>query len=328
MLQRVQEQNAWAVPARYEPLNLIRVRYVVTAADIARLPDQQRLIADAVLSGRPHPLARYWADPAQVLFDGKLPPNKGWSGGPTDYQVRVMRSHSRRILIIAARQIGKTEADIGWAIWTMLCRYPALVLVLFPSLRQSKKFVRRFRKRFMAGGFESRARILLPANSSEVRLDNGSAMLAMPHSEATILGEADVHLLVIDEAARVSDELYHAVLPMTDVNDGRILASSTALYKQGWFWRAYQDAKFGARELDEGEQEMERAERWEVHTATVWDCPWTDRVKMLARQRQMPARVFEQNYLCGFADVEGGVFREQDIEAMFRRGAELPPMVF
>lgn len=297
------------------------------ATEIARLPAVHREVADAILAGRPHPLARYWLDPGQVLFDGKLQGQRRWAGGPTEYQLRILRSMARLILIIMARQIGKSESDIAWCIWTMLCRAPASVVVLAPSLRQTKKFVRRFRQRFFAG-FRDLAQILLPPNSTEVRLSNGSTLLALPHSEATVVGEADVHLLVIDEAARVSDDLFHAVLPMTDVNDGRVLASSTALFKQGWFWRAYQDARFGVRELEEEERPEERAHRWEVHTATVWDCPWTDRVKMLERKRRMPARVFEQNYECGFSDVEGGVFREVDIEAMFKRGASLPSMLY
>lgn len=283
-------------------------------------------IVDALLTGKYHPLARYWADPAQVLYDAKLPPGKRWAGGPTEYQIKILRSRATRLLVIMGRQIGKTESDIAWCIWTMLCEAPAKVLVLAPSHNQTKRFVRRFRQRFQRG-FSHLARILNPPSSTEIRLDNGSTLIALPHSEATIVGHDDVALLVIDEAARVSDELFNAVLPMTDKNDGRVLASSTALFRVGWFWRAYQDSTFGVRDVESGEN-RELSEGWDVHQANVWDCPWTDRAKMEQRRREMPARVFEQNYECGFQDAESGVFREVDIAAMFHRGVELAPRLF
>ena len=52
--------------------------------------------------------------------------------------------------------------------------------------------------------------------------------------------------LVIDEASRVEDELYFAVLPMLAVTGGRLLALSTPFGLRGWWadaWHSNQNWK-------------------------------------------------------------------------------------
>jgi len=67
-----------------------------------------------------------------------------------------------------------------------------------------------------------------------VRLANGSRILSLPGTEATVRGfSAD--LLIIDEAARVHDSLYEAVRPMLAVTGGRLVALSAPWGRRGWF---------------------------------------------------------------------------------------------
>ena len=51
---------------------------------------------------------------------------------------------------------------------------------------------------------------------------------------------AGVTLLVIDEAARVRDDLYRSVRPMLAVSEGRLVSLSTEPYPAvgSWRWRA------------------------------------------------------------------------------------------
>ena len=58
----------------------------------------------------------------------------------------------------------------------------------------------------------------------------------MPCREDTIRGYAHVDLLIIDEAARVPDDLYRAVRPMLAVSKGRIICLSTPYGKRGFFY--------------------------------------------------------------------------------------------
>ena len=62
-------------------------------------------------------------------------------------------------------------------------------------------------------------------STSGLGLGNGSRIVSLPGKEATIRGYSDVALLVIDEAARVDEDLYVAVRPMLAVSGGRLLAA-------------------------------------------------------------------------------------------------------
>ena len=57
--------------------------------------------------------------------------------------------------------------------------------------------------------------------AEELELTNFSRIVCVPCKEETIRGFAKVDLLVIDEAARVPDDLYRAVRPMLAVSGGQ-----------------------------------------------------------------------------------------------------------
>jgi hypothetical protein len=72
-------------------------------------------------------------------------------------------------------------------------------------------------------------------------MENSSRILALPGTEKTIRGYAKADLVVIDEAARVEDELLAAVRPMlaTSEGGGRLIALTTPAGKRGWFFEAW-----------------------------------------------------------------------------------------
>src|SRR6266851_1331077 len=87
----------------------------------------------------------------------------------------------------------------------------ALVLILSRSLRQSAELFSRvveFHKRMGSPH-------LVKRTAHELRLKHERRILSLPCSEPTIRGFSDVHMIVIDEAARVPDDLYLADRPMT-----------------------------------------------------------------------------------------------------------------
>src|SRR5207253_3401638 len=105
------------------------------------------------------------------------------------------------------------------------------VLIVARSFRQARllfktaaMFLERFGKQFLA------RRTL-----QEINLKNHSQIICLPCKEETIRGYADVHLLIIDEAARVPDDLYRAVCPMLAVSDGRMVCLSTPFGRRGFF---------------------------------------------------------------------------------------------
>src|SRR5216684_973035 len=61
----------------------------------------------------------------------------------------------------------------------------------------------------------------------------------LPGMEDTVRGFSAVSLMLIDEASRVSDDLYKAVRPMLAVGDGDLWLMSTPNGKRGFFYEEW-----------------------------------------------------------------------------------------
>src|SRR5205823_11868612 len=72
-------------------------------------------------------------------------------------------------------------------------------------------------------------------------LANGSRLISLPENPETIRCFSSVNVLIIDEAARVADEMLAAVRPMLSVSRGKLIALSTPRGKRGWFYSAWTD---------------------------------------------------------------------------------------
>ena len=68
---------------------------------------------------------------------------------------------------------------------------------------------------------------------------NGSRIIALPGTEKSVRGDAAADLVIIDEAARVEDDLISAVRPMLETGNGRLIARTTPAGKRGWFFDAW-----------------------------------------------------------------------------------------
>jgi hypothetical protein len=223
------------------------------------------------------------------MADAGLPPDK--------WQAELLRSASRQILLLCSRQAGKSTTAAALALLTALLEAPATVLLLSPSLRQSGELFRdKVLRLYNALG---RPVPVVQESALQMGLDNGSRVISLPGDEQTIRGYSGVALLVVDEAARVGDELYMAVRPMLAVSGGRLVALSTPFGKRGWFWEAYE------KEAD-----------WHRFTVTADHSP---RVREFMKQevaRGLPLRYVDQEFRCVFNDPLDSLFRWDDIEAM------------
>ncbi len=98
----------------------------------------------------------------------------------------------------------------------------SLVLLLSPSQRQSAELLRMALAFYRSLG---RPVASEAENAMSLTLESGSPIVSLPGSEGTVRGFSGVRLIVVDEAARVPDELYVAVRPMLAVFGGRQLRS-------------------------------------------------------------------------------------------------------
>jgi hypothetical protein len=173
----------------------------------------------------------------------------------------------------------------------------SLVILLSPTLRQSAELFRKLTDLYAALGRP------VPATRETaltLELVNGSRVVSLPENETGVRGYSGARLLVIDEAARVSDDLYRAVRPMLAVSRGRVVACSTPFGKRGWFYEAW-----------------ESGEPWLRVKVTADRCPRIAREFLEAERRAIGDRWYAQEYECVFNESEGQVFPDECISAMF-----------
>jgi hypothetical protein len=154
---------------------------------------------------------------------------------PDPWQLDVLQSNHPRLLLNCCRQAGKSTIVAVHALLQAIYTDNLLVLLLSRSHRQSIELfgiVTRFYERI---GSPLKVR----QNVEELVLANRSRIVCLPCREETIRGYSGVGILIIDEAARVPEDLFRAVLPMLAVSDGRLIAMSTPWGKQGFFYEAW-----------------------------------------------------------------------------------------
>src|SRR5215207_6984475 len=152
---------------------------------------------------------------------------------PDPWQEDLLRSTSDRVLLNCCRQSGKSTMTGIIALHRAIYHPGSLILCLAPALRQSQEL---FGK--IVGFYRELGRPVASQGERKLslELENGSRIVTLPGSEKTVRGFSGVDLLIVDEAARVADELYYAVRPMLAVSGGRLLMLSTPFGKRGVFY--------------------------------------------------------------------------------------------
>jgi phage terminase large subunit len=155
---------------------------------------------------------------------------------PDPWQRDLLLSREPYLLLNCARQTGKSTTVAAVALQQLLTAAGALVLVVAPSERQSHELFRKVLSAYQSLGQPIPA---AKSNQSELELENGSRLVALPGREETIRSFSGVDLLILDEASRVPDDLYRSVRPMLAVSRGRLLALSTPFGQRGWFYEEW-----------------------------------------------------------------------------------------
>ncbi len=161
---------------------------------------------------------------------------------PTAYQEKLLRDGSQFIVARWARQSGKTHCVAALLLWMCLRTQGFSVLVLAPSVRQSKIIIRK------VTGFLAKLPRYAALKSYKTRIDfyNGSRIQALPNSPETIRGEPGVGLVYIDEWGYVRNdkELYSAVTFTLATTNGKFLATSTPGSRDSLFYSMCTDDEF------------------------------------------------------------------------------------
>src|SRR5919106_3608844 len=155
---------------------------------------------------------------------------------PDGWQEELLRSTSDRVLLNCCRQSGKSTMTGIIALHRALYHPGSLILCLAPALRQSQEL---FGKVL---GFYRDLDRPIPAQAERklpLELENGPRIVTLPGTDKTIRGFSGAALRVVDDAARVEDELYFAVRPMLAVSGGTLIMISTPYGQRGIFYEEW-----------------------------------------------------------------------------------------
>jgi hypothetical protein len=207
---------------------------------------------------------------------------------PDPWQCEVLDTPHKQLLLNCSRQGGKSTAVAALALCEALWVPDTLVVLLSRSHRQSLLLldeVKRFHERLDR-------QLLARKTGQELHFTNASRIVALPCEEETIRGYSNVGLLIIDEAARVPDDLYRAVRGFRAVSNGRLICLSTPYGKRGFFYNAW------AREPHDWQRIAVPAER-------------ISRIQpeFLERERRAIGESwYQQEYCCSFEALEGLIY--------------------
>jgi hypothetical protein len=228
--------------------------------------------------------------------------------GPDSWQEDLLRSPSSRVLLNCARQSGKSTMSALIALHRALYFPGSLILVLAPAERQAKETFAKVTEHYRALGHTSFA---APDSSRKLgmHLANGSRLEALPGTEKTIRGFSGVDLLILDEASRVADDLYHAVRPMMAVSGGALMMLTTPAGKRGAFYEAWTSS-----------------EEWDRYEVPAREIPRITEEFLDEERRALPSWVYRQEYECSFEETSDQIFTTELVERAFRPDFE--PLAF
>lgn len=218
------------------------------------------------------------------------------------FQERLVRSpRGSRWHIKVARQHGKTESAAALLAHTA-CFWPGSTsVVIAPTQRQAAEAVRRCRRMLVKAGAG------LPVdNAFSLEVHEGGRILSLPGADDSAVRGLSIEnggIALIDEASRVSDELFRAVTPMLarHAKTARLIAISTPRVKGGFFYEL-------ARAQDEG---------WSYITVRASAAGILPTGFLSAQRRVLGERAYEREYELEYDRTESLFFDRDAIAAAF-----------
>jgi phage FluMu gp28-like protein len=195
----------------------------------------------------------------------------------------VLESTAKRGILNCSRQWGKSSVAAVKAVHHAATGAGRLVIVASRAARQSAEFLRKAEGFARAAGFVPRGD---GDNAHSILFPNGSRIVGLPGSEETVRGFSAVTLLVIDEASRVTDEMYKALRPMMATSNGNLWVLSTPFGQRGFFHDIWTNG----------------GPEWERVSVPASECPRIGAAFLAEERQAMGEEWFEQEYMCKFVN--------------------------
>lgn len=191
----------------------------------------------------------------------------------------------------APRQVGKTTVLMAVLLYYACSFKNGFSIIMEPTYKQCIRVYNEMRTAFEP--------ILKQTGQSQLVLEfiTGSKIQFLS-------GEADIAafqgyvcrngVLCIDEAAYITDDVFYALSPTTDVHKTPIILTSTPRFRTGFFYDYYVEALTG-------QSQMIKHFDWAGQSILTEE-------KLAFYKKTLPERLFKNYYLGEFADAVGSVF--------------------
>lgn len=193
--------------------------------------------------------------------------------------------------IKAPRQVGKTTVLMAVLLYYGCNFKNGFSIIIEPTYKQCIRVYNEMRAAF-----------------EPILTDSGKSQLVLEFTTGSkvqfLSGESDIAafqgyvckngVLCIDEAAFITDDVFYALSPTTDVHKCPVVLTSTPRFRKGFFYDYYAEGS-------DGKSAMVRTYDWAGKSILTPE-------KMAFYKKTLPERLFKNYYLGEFADATGSVF--------------------
>lgn len=185
-------------------------------------------------------------------------------------QIKILTCPDRFICVRAARRFGKSYVFAAYAAWMACTNANCRIVCVSKSQRQSSELFQTIYKMIVTSPM---SHSITRDTATRIEFVNGSVIESLPGGSHDSLRGLTINLVLVDEAAFVSDELFVVIYPTILTTKGKVVLISTPNFSSGEFFRAatspdseytkfhltHDDAYFadGTRLVDEEELERE-----------------------------------------------------------------------
>ena len=210
----------------------------------------------------------------------------------------MLNSDAKYLILCCNRQWGKTTTMAAKALYAALQTPKLKIAVIARSKEQAGILIENATEFAIALGHRTRR---VPGKQQSLQLPNMSKIVAVPHTQHTSLGRT-ADILIVDEAAKVTDDVYYAVSPFVSRTHGKIWLLSTPTRQSGFFYNYWHDTESG----------------WHRIFSNVLDCPDIDPAYLAMQQRSNPIR-YSQDFLCQFTQPANRLCSREAATAILRK---------
>jgi hypothetical protein len=207
---------------------------------------------------------------------------------PDPWQSEVLMTPKDRLLLLCSRQSGKSTVCAVMALHRAIFKEKSLVLIISNVFRQAEET---FRKVKAGLGNIRNACGVIHETQTMLELSNGSRIISLPGKQESVRSFSAVALIIIDEAAQVSDDLYKSIRPMLAVSKGKVVALTTPFGKRGWFYNSWTNTT-----------------DWQKIRITATECPRITSEFLREEVKEIGEWWVDQEYFCKFVDAEDQIF--------------------